>query len=61
MSDYAIFAFGFFVTLLLGAGLSVTVYEMTRMGNRDQNDSYPRVTSSRRNSMTVRKLEEAVR
>lgn len=61
MSDYAIFAFGFFVTVLLGAGLSVTIYEMTRMGNRDQNDSYPRVTSPGRISPTSGRLKEAVR
>ena len=41
MSDKPIFLFGLFVTLLLGGGLTVTISEFSKMGDKDQNDSYP--------------------
>ena len=42
MSDTSMFLVGLFVSFVLGGGLTLTVREFSKMGNKDQNDSYPR-------------------
>lgn len=42
MTDAAILGIGFAVFSILGLGLILTLIEFRKMGNRDQNDSYPR-------------------
>jgi len=42
MNEPFVFFFGVFVFLILGGGVGFTVYELQKMGNRNQNDSYPR-------------------
>ena len=48
MSDPGIFAFGLCVFLLLASGLSITLSEFRRMGDKEQNDAYPNSRPSRR-------------
>ncbi len=47
MQDSGILAFGLFVFLLLGGGLFLTLVEFHKMGNRDQVDTYPRLSPKR--------------
>jgi hypothetical protein len=42
MNESGVFLFGLFVFLIVGGGVGMTIYEMKKMGNRDQDDSYPR-------------------
>ena len=42
MTDPAILGMGAAVTSLLGLGLVLTLLEFRKMGDRDQNDNYPR-------------------
>jgi hypothetical protein len=42
MNEPAVFLFGLLVFAILGCGMAITVYGLQKMGNRDQNDSYPR-------------------
>ena len=42
MNEPGVFAFGLVVFLILSGGVALTVYELQKMGNRDQNDAYPR-------------------
>jgi len=42
MNEPAVFLFGLLMFLILGGGVGMTIYEMKKMGNRDQEDSYPR-------------------
>ena len=48
MNEAPVFFFGFLVFLLVGGGFALTIHELSKMGNRDQNDSYPRSRPTRR-------------
>ena len=48
MTNAAIFGFGLVVFSVLAFGLTFTLLEFRKMGDRDQNDSYPRAVPARR-------------
>ena len=47
MNEAPVFFFGLVVFLLVGGGFALTIHELSKMGNRDQNDSYPRSRPTR--------------
>lgn len=47
MNEPAVFAFGLITFVILSGGVTMSVYELRKMGNRDQNDSYPRSRPAR--------------
>jgi hypothetical protein len=55
MQDPNVFAFGLFVFVVLAGGLFITVREFIRMGNQDQEDSYPRSISKPSRSSSVKR------